>query len=99
MSVITLRLHRCAKDLVLAAADKDLLGKEFREGDLKLEVCREFYEGEDASEDLLVNRLEICTVANMVGRETIGVAIKHNFINSDCVITIAGVPHAQMVKI
>ncbi len=84
---------------MLAAADKDLLDRTFREGELRLEVCREFYEGEDAGEEKLLNRLNICTVANLVGKETIDIAINHNFINSDCVITIAGVPHAQLVKI
>lgn len=96
--MITLRMHKCGKDLVLAAADKDLLGQKFEEGCLRLEVRKEFYEGEDASEEKLLNRLSMCTIANLVGQETVGAAIKHSYINSDCVLTIAGVPHAQLAK-
>lgn len=96
--MITLRMHRCGKDLILAAADKDLLGRKFAEGELRLDVHKEFYEGEDASEEMLLNRLTMCTVANLVGEEAVGLAIKHSYINSDCVLTIAGVPHAQLAK-
>lgn len=85
--------------MLVAAADKDLLGKVFREGEIKLEVCPYFYEGEDASEEVFMNRLQMCTVANLVGKETVDLAIKHNYINRECVLTIAGVPHAQLVKI
>ena len=96
--MITLRMHKCGKDLVLAAADKDLLGKKFEEGQLRLDVRKEFYEGEDASEEMLLNRLSMCTIANLVGKETVSTAIKHSYINSECVLTIAGVPHAQLAK-
>lgn len=96
--MITLRMHRSGKELLLAAADKDLVGKTFKEGPLKLEVCASFYEGEDADEELLLNRLSMCSVANLVGKETIDIATREGYINCDCVITIAGVPHAQLAK-
>jgi uncharacterized protein len=96
--MLTVKMHRCGKDLLLAAADKELLGQTLRDKDLKLEVSPEFYDGEDASEEVLLNRLSMCTMANLVGQETVGVAIRENYINSECVLSIAGVPHAQMVK-
>jgi len=96
--MITLRMHRCGKELVLAAADKGLLGETFREGDIKLEVCREFYEGEDADEETLLNRLSMCSVANLVGEETIGIAEREGYVSGECVLRIAGVPHAQLAK-
>jgi hypothetical protein len=91
-------MHRHGKELVLAAADKDLLDKTFREDKIKLEVCREFYEGEDASEETLLNRLSMCTVANLVGEETITIAIREGYVSDECVLRIAGVPHAQLAK-
>jgi hypothetical protein len=51
-----------------------------------------------ADEEKLLNRLSIATIANLVGESTISIAAKHNYINEDCVLMIAGVPHAQMVK-
>ncbi|MDH7508713.1 MAG: DUF424 family protein [Methanomassiliicoccales archaeon] len=97
--MITARVYRRGEEIVVAACDKDLLGKMFREGELHIEVVKDFYEGEDVDEETLVNRLSIATIANLVGELTVGIAIRHNFINEECVLRIAGVPHAQMVRI
>jgi hypothetical protein len=91
-------MHRHGRELVLAAADKDLLDQVLRDEDIRLEVCREFYEGEDANEDVLVNRLTICSVANLVGQEVVTIAIREGFVNEECILRIAGVPHAQLAK-
>jgi uncharacterized protein len=96
--MITVRMHRSGRDLVLAAADKDILDRVLRDEGVKLEVCREFYEGEDADEALLINRLTICTVANLVGEKVVAIAIREGFVNEECVLRIAGVPHAQLAK-
>jgi uncharacterized protein len=98
MTLITLRMRRYGEEMVMAACDKDLLGRTLREGDLRLEVSVSFYEGEDASEEMLVNRLAVATIANLVGERTVGAAIRHRFIDEERVIRIEGVPHAQMVK-
>ncbi len=96
--MITLRMHRHGREFCLAAADKGLLGRTLREEGIKLEVCREFYEGEDANEDVLLNRLSMCTIANLVGEEAVGAALRHGYLHEECIIRIAGVPHAQLVK-
>lgn len=95
--MISVRVYRRGSDTLVAACDKELLGKTFREGDLRLEVTS-FYEGEDADEEMLLNRLSFCTVANLVGKKTVTAATEHNLISDDCVITIDGVPHVQLVK-
>ena len=96
--MITVRVHRQGEDVLVAACDKELLGNVLREGQLRLEVRPAFYEGEDASEELLLNRLNNATIANLVGKRTVGLAAKHNFIDEECILYIGGVPHAQLVK-
>ena len=96
--MITARVHKYGREIVVAACDKDLIGKVLRDGDLRLEVSSCFYEGEDVDEEKLLNRLSLATIANLVGKRTVSIAAKHNYINEDCVLMIAGVPHAQMVK-
>jgi hypothetical protein len=91
-------MHRLGRELLLAAADKDLLGKKLRGEEIKLEVDKEFYEGEDASEEMLLNRLSMCTIANLVGEETVGAALRAGYLDEDCILRIAGVPHAQLAK-
>jgi hypothetical protein len=99
MNTFTVKMHRSGGDLLLAAADKDLLGRKLREGPLRLEVLPSFYQGEDADEELLLNRLSMCTVANLVGEKVIAAAIHGGYIDSGCVLVIEGVPHAQLAKI
>lgn len=96
--MITLRMHRLGRELLLAAADKDLLGKKLRDEEIKLEVDKEFYEGEDATEEVLLNRLSMCSIANLVGEETVGAALRAGYLDEDCIMRIAGVPHAQLAK-
>jgi hypothetical protein len=95
---MTVRVYKQGSDVVVAACDKHLLGQTFREGELKLTVSPGFYEGEDADEELLVNRLSGCTVANLVGENVCRIAAAHDFIEEGGVIHIGGVPHAQMVR-
>jgi hypothetical protein len=96
--MITLRMYRQRGELLLAACDKELMGRTFREGELKLDVCKSFYEGEDASEEMLLNRLKNATIANLVGERTVGIATKHGLVEEGCVLRIQGVPHVQLVK-
>jgi len=96
--MITLRMYRQRGEVVLAACDKELMGKTFREGELKLDVCSSFYEGEDANEEVLLNRLKGATIANLVGEKTVAIATKHGLVDEDCVLRIGGVPHVQLVK-
>ena len=96
--MITVRVYKQGSNVVVAACDKHLLGQTFREGELKLTVTPGFYEGEDADEEMLVNRLSGCTIANLVGEKVCGIAAKHDFIEEECVMIIGGVPHAQMVR-
>lgn len=58
-----------------------------------------FYDGFLATEEVLVNNLEIATTANLVGERTIQAAVKAGFIDKEGVIEIGGVPHAQMYRI
>jgi len=96
--MITVKMHRSGSELLLAAADKDLVGKKFSDGPLRLDVLPSFYEGEDADEELLLNRLSMCSMANLVGERTIAIAAREGYIDCECVLRISGVPHAQLAK-
>ena len=95
---ISVKVHRSGRELLVAACDSDLLGKTFREGKLRIHVSEEFYEGDLVEEDIFVNRLEMATVANLVGKRTVDVAVLHGLVDPECVLIIDGVPHAQMAR-
>jgi hypothetical protein len=49
-------------------------------------------------EEVLVNRLSICTIANLVGERAVAVAIREGYVDDERILRIAGVPHAQLAK-
>lgn len=46
---ICLKTYRHGAETLIAVCDRDILGREFREGNLHIEVCSDFYGDEKAS--------------------------------------------------
>jgi len=96
--MICLKVYRKGTDVLVAACDEDIVGKTFRSKDLKITVSEGFYKGESGGEDVLVNRLEMATIANLVGEKTLEIAVRRGFVDPGCILKIGGVPHAQMTR-
>ncbi len=96
--MISIKIYKQGKDLLIGACDEKLLGKKFEEGKFQIEVKKEFYGGKKVTSEVLKTYLEDATIANLVGKETIKCAIEAGIIDPACVIKIKGIPHAQMVR-
>ena len=96
--MICVKVHTHGPEVLVAACDVDIVGKTYKSEGLKLHVSESFYNGETGDEDMLVNRLEMATIANLAGRRTLDIAIRHGFVDPQCVLEIGGVPHAQMAR-
>lgn len=92
-----LRVVRTAKEVLVIICDAELIGKEFRQGELKLKIDKSFYGGKEASVEECLAALRKATIANMIG-SIIEHAIEEGFVDRENVIRIQNVPHAQMVK-
>ncbi len=92
-----LKSYRVNKETIVAVCDSELLGRTFRQGELHLSVNEEFFKGFLASEHDVREALEDATIANLVGKRAVGCGIDSGIIDDECVISIEGVPHAQMV--
>jgi len=96
--MICIKVHRQGTETVVAACDSDIVGKTFRSKGLKIQVSEGFYKGDAGDENMLVSRLEMATIANLVGVKTLEIAIKHGYVDPTSVLIIGGVPHAQMAR-
>lgn len=96
---IAMRIYKVRGEVLLAACDRELLGKKFEEGELRIEINPEFYFESYVSEKTFLNSMKIATIANLVGEKVVGLAIREGYIDRDNIMRIAGVPHAQMVLI
>ena len=92
-----MRSYTQGGQVLLAACDPDLLDTEHKEGKIHLRVPSGFYDGMRVDEPSLREHLAVCTVANLVGPNTIEVAVSMGLVDEAHVMTVGGVPHAQMM--
>ncbi len=89
--------YRQGVQTLLAACDPELLDTEYAEGDIQLKVPANFYDGQRVDEATLRSMLGGCTMANLVGVQTIGVALSMQLLDEAAVGKVEGVPHAQLM--
>ena len=87
------------KDGLLAACDKEILGKKLKFGEIEFEVKESFYFERFVGVDELKDFLERARMINLVGEQIIKLAIKQNLINRENVKFINGVPHVQIYQL
>ncbi len=95
---IYLKTHRQGKETLIAVCDSDLLGKQFREGNLHIDVYPDFYGEEEASLSEVENALLGATMANFVGCKAVRHAILLGYVDEENVLSIDGILYAQMVR-
>jgi len=96
--MISIKIYKHGNDILIGACDEKLIGKKFVDGKFQIDVTKEFYDGERITAEVLKKYLENATIANLVGEKTVQCAIKLGLVDPDCVLSINGVPHAQMVR-
>ncbi len=92
---ICMKLTTVRGEVLLAAADEDIVGKTLREGKIHLHVDRNFYFGVRSDSELFVNSLRMCTIANLVGERVVSIAEREGFVDRENVLMIEGIPYAQ----
>ncbi|MEM0158201.1 MAG: DUF424 family protein [Thermoplasmataceae archaeon] len=95
---ICMKLRHAQGEVLLAAADSDLLNQEIRSGKLHLKVSPDFYGDVPVDDGLFLDSLAMCTIANLVGEYVVRLAIEKDFIDPENVLYIGKVPHAQFAR-
>jgi len=85
---------------VVALADGNLIGKKFEEGNVQLDVKENFYKGEEKSAEEIVFDLKNMQMEdatfNIVGNESVELALKHEIISEGNIGEICGVKFAMV---
>lgn len=89
------KIHKTELSEVVCICDEDLVGKKFEDKDLQLDVTERFYKGEKKTEEEVIKILKEAGNVNIVGKESIKVAIKAGVIEKENIIKIKNIPHAQ----
>ena len=95
-----LRERETPKGALVSVCDEDCLGETYEDGDVSLEVTEEFYAGEEATDadpEAVIDALKRATVGNLVGEESVGVAVDAGLIDEERVLDVDGTEHAQLL--
>jgi len=91
------KIHKGQTELI-AICDADLIGKTFSEGRLELKISEHFYKGEEKGSEEVEGIMKEESDFNLVGEKAIKLALKVGLIDQDCIATIQGVPHGQVIS-
>ena len=95
---ICFKTHKQGSEVIVAMCDVDVVGKTFREGQLKLQVNSEFYDGSRLSLEEGFAQIDRATIINLTGSRVVERALKEGVVHREAIIRISGVPHAMWVK-
>lgn len=93
------KMHRQQGNILLAACDKEVLGKTFKQGKVSIKVDEKFYNGKEVSVSELGEMIAESTMGNLVGKKVISFAMKKGVVKKDKVLSIGKTEHAQYVKV
>jgi len=85
-------------EVVVAICDEDLLGAKLIGEDFVLHVNERFYGGERVPLSYAMSKAREATILNLVGKNAVSAAIREGLVHPEAVLHVAGVPHAQAVK-
>ncbi|MDE1856886.1 MAG: DUF424 family protein [Candidatus Micrarchaeota archaeon] len=103
--MIYLKVHKSEHGSVIGMCDKELIDSVLEEGDVTIDVksYASFYKGDLLNQNQASKRLEEhlgeIYSANIVGKESVGIAMAVSLIHKDNVKRISGVPYAHAYKI
>ena len=92
--MIYLKINKTEQNEVVAVCDADLIGKSFSEKNLKLDITEKFYKGKITSKEEIIKILKDAENINIVGKESIKLAVDAGIIEKNNIIKIKKIPHA-----
>ena len=85
----------------IAICDSNLIGKTFEEGDRQIKVTENFFKGEEKTEQEVLEIIEKGSAEdytfNIVGEESVALALKSGLIKEEGITRIKGLPIALVL--
>ncbi len=98
--MISIKIHKSYRD-VIAVCDKEILGEIFQEGEYKLELKENFFDGDYFEEEKAIEKLKKLKLDdptfNIVGEKATQAAIKAGLIDEEDIRTIANIPYSMVL--
>ncbi len=94
-------MHERSGQRVLAACDRELIGKTLEEKGVILDLAKysSFYKGDLCTEKELLSKIPLASSLNFVGKKSVAAGMKSGLFSQKEVKYINGIPHIQLYKI
>jgi len=93
------KIHKTKeRQMLLVVCDSDLIGKKFEEGGSQLDLTSNFYKGKEKSNQEISDLMRNSYMINIVGENSVKLAIKEEIIDSKSIRKISNIPYAQCVS-
>jgi hypothetical protein len=101
--LIYIKIHNTESGRIVAMCDESVIGKIIEEEDVEIDLktYSDFYKGRLVGPEGVpsINELEDMSSANIVGKESVAIAIDKGIIGERSVRIVCGVPFAQAFRI
>jgi uncharacterized protein len=96
-----MRVHRVRAEVVVAACDAELVGRDLPLGSngRTVHISSQFYGERAVSREELLWALQRATVANLLGARVLEIAAEAGFVAPEGTGTLGGVPHAEIFSV
>ena len=93
-----MRVHRVRAEIVVAACDAELIGRDLPVGTAgrTVRISGQFYGERTVSKEELLWALERATIANLLGERVLRLAQEGGFVGPGGTGFLGGVPHAEI---
>jgi len=88
----SVRISDYQKNTMLNMCDAELVGKEVVDGELKIHISENYYGKQIVEKDEATSMLKSASILNLVGKETISLAIDLGIGSKDGVKIISNIP-------
>jgi len=96
---VYVKVYRTQMYVLVAACDEELLGRTLVEGEIYFNVSERFYKGSKMTVEEAIDLIRNADTANLIGARIVDRAKRERLVHPEAVLNIAGVPHAQIVKV
>jgi len=95
-----IKIHKSYRN-VIAICDSELIGKYFENGNFQLDVKESFYRGDKVNEEklreIISEQLKEDSTFNIVGENSVKIALKSGIISKQGIKKISGIPFALVL--
>ncbi len=93
-----MKLHQTGTKVVVAICDEEILGKEFREGNLVLKIDPSFYGGKLVDLEEAIDAIISADIAVISGKRIVEELAKRGIVIKDFALRVANQLHVQIVR-